>query len=83
MASIGQSKDLHILSGTFSLDNAYLKEKSPLLVRDMLVTLGDILKGTSKSSASWDIGWNSGSKWLLLFSPDEVPCELNGTSLKP
>ena len=32
----------------------------------------DILPGTSKSSAFWDMGVESHLKWLLLFSPDEV-----------
>ena len=51
MAFTGQSRNLHIMAGTFSMDNLYLTGKPPLLIGDMLVNVGDILLETSKSSA--------------------------------
>ena len=58
MAFDGQSKDLHIIADIFSLDDVYLAGKSPLLVRNKLLNLWDILPKTSKSSKLWDIGEN-------------------------
>ena len=37
MAFTGQSRNLHIMAGIFSMDNLYLEGKTPLLVGDMLV----------------------------------------------
>ena len=56
MAFTGQSRNLHIMGRIFSLDNLYLAGKTPSLVGDMLVNLGDILPETSKSSACSDAG---------------------------
>ena len=80
VAFSGQSPKNHILVGIFSLDILYFEEKSPLLIRNIQVNLGDILPETSKSSVFWDMGWNSSLKWLPLFSPNEVR-ESDGTSL--
>ena len=62
MPFTGQSKNLHILAGIFSLDILYLEGRSPLPMRNILVYFGDILPETSKSSASWDKGVNSNLK---------------------
>ena len=40
MAFTGQSRNLHFMAGIFSLDNLCLAGKTPLLVGDMLPTLG-------------------------------------------
>ena len=82
MAFTGQSKNVQILAGIFSLNILYLEGKSPLLMRNIMVNLGPILPETSKSSAFWDMGGNYNLKWLPLFSPDEA-CESDGTSLTP
>ena len=62
------------------MDILYLEGKSPLLMSNIQVNLGDILPNTSKSSAIWDMGVDSYLKWLLLFSPDEATSR-DGTSL--
>ena len=56
MALNGQSRNLHIVAGMFSSDYLCIAEKTPLLVRYMLVNFQDILPETSQSSASWDMG---------------------------
>ena len=68
MAFIGQSRNLHIMTGIFSMDDLYLAGKTPLLVGDMLVNFGEILPGTSKSRACWDMGGNSHLTWLSCDS---------------
>ena len=80
MAFTGQSKIHIFLAGIFPLDILYLEGKSPLLMRNIQVTFGNILPVTSKSSAFWDMGVNSNLKWLPLFSPDEA-CESNSTRI--
>ena len=70
MAFNGQSKNLHILAGIFSLDILYLEGKSPLLTRN--INFGDILPETNKNSAFWDMGVSSNLKWLSLFRPGEA-----------
>ena len=52
-------QNLHILAGIFSLDILYLDGKSPLLMRNIQVNIGDILPVTSKRSEFWDMGVNS------------------------
>ena len=59
MAFTGLSRNLHIVARIFSLDNLSLAGKTPSLVGDMLVNIGDILPETSRSSACWDMGGNS------------------------
>ena len=61
----GQSENLHILVGICPLDNLYLAAKTPLLVGEVLVSFGDVLPETSKSSACWDMGENSHQTWLF------------------
>ena len=59
VAFTGQSRNLHIMAGIFSIRNPYLAGKTFLLVRDMLVNFVDIMPETSKNSACWDMGRNS------------------------
>ena len=66
------SKPLHIIAGVLSFDDIYLTEKTPLLVRDRLVTFGDILPETS--SAWFDMGGNPVCVYRHLAESD-------GTSL--
>ena len=80
MAFNGQLKNLHILSGIFTLNILYLGGKRPLQMRNIQVNFGDVLPKPPKSSAFWDMGVNSNLKWLPLFSHDEAG-ELDGNSL--
>ena len=64
MAVTGQSENVHVLAGIFSLDNLYLAGKPLLLVKDKLVNFGVTLPYTSRSNACWDIGGNSHLTWL-------------------
>ena len=73
-------QNLHILQ-EFSHCSLYLEEKNTLLMRNIQVNfLRDILAETSKSSAFWEMGWNSNLKWLPLFSTDEAGMS-DGTNL--
>ena len=52
IAFTGQSGDLHIMAGIFSLDNLSLPEKTPSLDWGILVNFLDILSETSKAVQS-------------------------------
>ena len=68
-AFTGQSRNVHIMAGIFSMDNLYLAGKTPLLAGDMLVNFGDTLPETSKSSACWNMGRVSGrDAWSRTYS---------------
>ena len=72
--------DLHVIARISALDNLYQTGKSPLLVRDMLVSFGHILLETNKTSSCWDnvgrfkVAVHALSVWSLLVESD-------GTSL--
>ena len=68
MTFIGQSENVHILAGIFSLDNLYSTRKTPLLVR---VNCGDILPETNNQEQCMlgDLDGNFQLTWLSIESP--------------
>ena len=64
MAFTGQSENVHTTAEIFQSDNLYLAGKGLLLIMNMLVNFGDILRETGKRSGSGDMGGNSHLTWL-------------------
>ena len=74
MAFNGQSRNLHIMAGIFSLDNLYLAGKPLCWSGTCWLTLR-----IGKSSACWDMGGNCHLTWLSsdrLYLPSWIELEL-------